>query len=33
MRGYAAKDHASTGFIHEAFHKDDPKQYTRGWFA
>lgn len=25
--------HADTGFIHEAFHKDDPAQYTRDWFA
>lgn len=25
--------HASTGFIHEAFHKDDPKKFTRSWFA
>ena len=25
--------HASTGFIHEAFHKDDPKRFTRSWFA
>jgi meiotically up-regulated gene 157 (Mug157) protein len=25
--------HAGTGFIHEAFHKDDPKRFTRPWFA
>lgn len=25
--------HAGTGFMHEAFHKDDPAQYTRSWFA
>ena len=25
--------HAGTGFIHEAFHKDKPEQFTRGWFA
>lgn len=25
--------HAGTGFIHEAFHKDDPKKFTRAWFA
>lgn len=24
---------AGTGFIHESFHKDDPKDYTRPWFA
>ena len=24
---------AGTGFIHEAFHKDDAKKYTRSWFA
>lgn len=27
------KTHAGTGFIHEAFHKDDPKKFTRSWFA
>ena len=27
------KTHAGTGFMHEAFNKDDPKQYTRSWFA
>ncbi|MGE5609745.1 MAG: glycoside hydrolase family 125 protein [Bacillota bacterium] len=25
--------HAGTGFMHEAFHKDDPKRFTRSWFA
>jgi meiotically up-regulated gene 157 (Mug157) protein len=25
--------HAGTGFMHEAFHKDDPKKFTRAWFA
>jgi len=25
--------HAGTGFMHESFHKDDPANYTRGWFA
>jgi meiotically up-regulated gene 157 (Mug157) protein len=25
--------HAGTGFMHESFHKDDPKQFTRKWFA
>ncbi|MBS9462571.1 glycoside hydrolase family 125 protein [Flagellimonas sp. 389] len=25
--------HAETGFMHEAFHKDDPNDYTRDWFA
>ena len=24
---------AGTGFIHESFHKDDAKNYTRAWFA
>eukprot|EP00743_Colponemidia_sp_Colp-15_P006517 GILK01007019.1.p1 GENE.GILK01007019.1~~GILK01007019.1.p1 ORF type:complete len:482 (-),score=59.72 GILK01007019.1:101-1546(-) len=23
----------STGFMHESFHKDDPNNYTRSWFA
>lgn len=27
------KTHADTGFMHEAFHKDDPKKFTRPWFA
>ena len=25
--------HAGKGFMHEAFHKDDPKNFTRSWFA
>lgn len=25
--------HAGTGFMHEAFHKDDPSKFTREWFA
>lgn len=25
--------HGDTGFMHEAFHKDDPKNFTRHWFA
>jgi meiotically up-regulated gene 157 (Mug157) protein len=25
--------HAGTGFMHEAFHKDDPTHFTRSWFA
>lgn len=24
---------AGTGFMHEAFYKDDPAHYTRDWFA
>lgn len=27
------KTHAETGFMHESFHKDDPKKFTRKWFA
>ncbi|WP_128548018.1 glycoside hydrolase family 125 protein [Larkinella soli] len=27
------KTHAGTGFMHESFHKDDPAQFTRKWFA
>ena len=27
------KTHAGTGFMHEAFHKDDPEKFTRSWFA
>ena len=27
------KTDAGTGFIHESFHKDDAKNYTRAWFA
>lgn len=25
--------HGGTGFMHESFHKDDPKNFTRHWFA
>ena len=25
--------HAGTGFIHEAFNKDNPGKFTRSWFA
>jgi meiotically up-regulated gene 157 (Mug157) protein len=25
--------HAGTGFMHEGFDKDDPKKFTRKWFA
>ncbi|WP_116127287.1 glycoside hydrolase family 125 protein [Lewinella sp. IMCC34183] len=25
--------HAGTGFMHEGFHKDDPADFTRSWFA
>jgi uncharacterized protein len=25
--------HGDTGFMHESFHKDDPKKFTRVWFA
>lgn len=25
--------HAGTGFMHEAFHKDNPSHFTRAWFA
>ena len=24
---------ADTGFMHESFHKDNPKKFTRAWFA
>jgi meiotically up-regulated gene 157 (Mug157) protein len=27
------RTHAGTGFMHEAFSKDDPKKFTRPWFA
>ena len=27
------KTDAGTGFMHESFHKDDPKNFTRAWFA
>lgn len=25
--------HGGTGFMHESFHKDDPKKFSRKWFA
>lgn len=28
-----ASTHGDTGFMHETFHKDDPKKFTRHWFA
>jgi meiotically up-regulated gene 157 (Mug157) protein len=27
------RTHAGTGFMHEAFHKDNPAKFTRKWFA
>lgn len=27
------KCHGDTGFMHESFHKNDPKKFTRAWFA
>lgn len=27
------RTHAGTGFMHESFHKDDPTNFTRKWFA
>jgi meiotically up-regulated gene 157 (Mug157) protein len=24
---------AGSGLIHESYHKDDPKRFTRAWFA
>jgi meiotically up-regulated gene 157 (Mug157) protein len=27
------RSHADTGFMHESFHKDDAKKFTRSWFA
>lgn len=27
------KTHAGTGFMHESFNQDDPKNFTRAWFA
>jgi len=27
------RTHAGTGFMHEAFNKDDPQKFTRNWFA
>jgi meiotically up-regulated gene 157 (Mug157) protein len=31
--GVLKRTHDETGFMHEAFHKDDPSKYTRSWFA
>lgn len=31
--GTLKRTHAGTGFMHESFHKDDPADYTRAWFA
>jgi len=28
-----SKTHGGTGFMHESFHKDDPTNFTRSWFA
>ena len=30
---YLKNTHGDTGFMHEAFHKDNPKDYYRSWFA
>ena len=27
------RTHGNTGFMHESFHKDDPTNFTRSWFA
>src|SRR5689334_13122033 len=27
------KTHGDTGFMHESFHQDDPKKFSRSWFA
>jgi len=27
------RTHAGTGFMHETFHKDNPEDFTRKWFA
>ena len=27
------KSHADTGYMHESIHVDNPKQFTRSWFA
>lgn len=27
------RTHAKTGFMHESFHKDDPEDFSRTWFA
>lgn len=31
--GWLKATHGDTGFMHEAFHKDDAKKFTRSWFA
>ena len=31
--GLLQATHGGTGFMHESFHKDDPKKFTRKWFA
>jgi meiotically up-regulated gene 157 (Mug157) protein len=31
--GYLKNSHGGTGFMHESFHKDDSKNFTRKWFA
>ena len=31
--GALKRTHAGTGFMHEAFHKDDPQDFNRAWFA
>jgi meiotically up-regulated gene 157 (Mug157) protein len=31
--GMLKSTHAGTGFMHEAFHKDDAAHFTRAWFA
>lgn len=31
--GMLKNTHAGTGFMHESFHKDNPADYTRSWFA
>jgi uncharacterized protein len=28
-----SRTHGGTGFMHESFHKDDPTNFTRAWFA
>lgn len=31
--GWLKRTHADTGFMHESFHKDNPADFTRSWFA
>ena len=31
--GILQHSHAGTGFMHESFHKDDVKKFTRSWFS